>query len=156
MARTKQTARKESAAQVRISLSPLPLPFLPFLPFPPVVAKSQRFNQTGHSCSGQGWPKENVLEFDTVDFLGITYFTTVWEAPAQDLYMFKHIQTAKIHRTVPFSSAIWNGRTCTKIVETCTLSHTRICIHACKNSKTCPTNARGPAAACGERSICAS
>jgi hypothetical protein len=38
-----------------------------------------------------GWPKENFWEFDTVDVLGITYFTTVWEAP-EDLYKFLHIQ----------------------------------------------------------------
>jgi hypothetical protein len=27
------------------------------------------------------WPKENFWEIDTVDNLGITHFTTVWEAP---------------------------------------------------------------------------
>jgi hypothetical protein len=40
-------------------------------------------NQTGQP--GQGWPKVNFWEFATVDLLGMTSFTTVWEAPAKDL-----------------------------------------------------------------------
>ena len=40
-----------------------------------VVAKSREINQTALG----GWPKMNFWEFATVDFLGVTEFTTVWE-----------------------------------------------------------------------------